>query len=484
MRTILTILLAMAATDTVVVRPVEIHDVLVNPGMGIQTFQRFNGDAINPGTRWSEVGPEAKAKPAAAKPDFPDSSVAYIRWFWSQFEPEPGKYRWDILDIALESAREHHQKLMIRIMPYDQDHPLPEWYQQSGARRINKATDKDGKIWQPDADDPTYAKTWGALVAAAGARYDGHPYLDSVDISTAGYWGEGWGPYLPSWQVQKQLIDQYFDAFHRTPLVMNFDALEALRYGAQRGAGWRLDCWGDLGGRGKGFAHMFDLYPQQVVRAGVQDVWQKSPVSLETCGTPAGWKTEWHYTADQVDYSIEQALRWHASTINIKSTAIPPEWKGKFDEFQKKLGYRFVLRKLEYPAVGAPRGDDAGQHVVVERRRGAGVRRLRARDPAAKRDRGRGDPNGGKCSKVAARGRDLRRYRCRAGHTRTGRIPVRRCLARRPHARAGHPVGDRRPPGGWLVRDGENSRRVTRYADRDAELCSRTRRRHRSPDDR
>ena len=350
MRTILPILLAMAAADTVVVRPVETHDVLVNPGMGIQTFQRFNGEAINPGTRWSEVGPEAKTKPAAAKPDFPDSSVAYIRWFWSQLEPEPGKYRWDILDIALESAREHHQTLMIRIMPYDQDHPLPEWYQKSGARRINKATDKDGKIWQPDADDPAYAKTWGALVAAAGARYDGHPYLDSVDISTAGYWGEGWGPYLPSWQVQKQLIDQYFDAFHRTPLVMNFDALEALRYGTQRGAGWRLDCWGDLGGRGKGFAHMFDLYPQQVVRAGVQDVWQKSPVSLETCGTPAGWKTEWHYTADQVDYNIEQALRWHASTVNIKSTAIPPEWKGKFDEFQKKLGYRFVLRKLEYPA--------------------------------------------------------------------------------------------------------------------------------------
>ena len=340
--------LAEAQPGTVIIRPVEIHDVLVNPGMGIQTFQRFNGDAINAGTRWSEAGPEAKLTAGKTKPDFPKSSVAYFRWFWAQLEPAQGKYRWDILDAALEGAREHHQKLMIRVMPYDQGHPLPEWYRSSGARRIR--ADADPKIWHPDADDPVYARQWGALVAAAGARYDGHPFLDSVDISTVGYWGEGWGPYLPSWEVQKLLIDQYFDAFHRTPLLMNFDEPKALRYGTHRGAGWRLDCWGDLGGRGKQFMHMLDLYPQQVVRSGVQDVWQRSPVSLETCGTPAGWSSQWHYSGEQVDYSIEQALRWHASTINIKSTAIPPEWKGKFEEFQKRLGYRFILRKLEFPA--------------------------------------------------------------------------------------------------------------------------------------
>ncbi len=342
--------MAFAQPEMVVIRPAELPDVLVNPGMGIQTFQRFNGDAINPGTRWSEVGPEAKLPAAAGKPDFPDSSVSYIRWFWSQIEPERGKYRWDIIDNALDAAREHNQKLMIRIMPYDQGHPMPEWYQHSGARRITSNKSEDQKIWQPDGDDPMYTKLWNAVVATAGLRYDGHPYLDSVDVSTVGYWGEGWGPYLPVWQVQKELIDAYFVAFHRTPLVMNFDALEALRYGTERGAGWRLDCWGDLGGRDKTFMHMFDLYPQQVVRAGAQDVWQRSPVSLETCGTPAGWKQQWHYTGAQVDYAIEQALRWHASTVNIKSTAIPSEWKAKFDEFQKKLGYRFILRKLEYPA--------------------------------------------------------------------------------------------------------------------------------------
>src|SRR5579862_8654429 len=86
----------------VVVRPRPIDDVLVNPGIGIQTFQRFSGQPIYPGMEWSEVGPEGKLPDATAKVDFPPSSVAYLRWFWHQLEPRRGEYRWQILDSALE----------------------------------------------------------------------------------------------------------------------------------------------------------------------------------------------------------------------------------------------------------------------------------------------------------------------------------------------------------------------------------------------
>jgi hypothetical protein len=179
-----------------------------------------------------------------------------------------------------------------------------------------------------------------------GKRYDGHPFLDTVDISTVGYWGEGWGPYLPRREVQKALIDVHFDAFKRTRLLMNFDVIDMLAYGTQRGAGWRLDCWGDMGRPGKNFTHMLDRYPQGVVQAGAQEVWKRSPVSLETCGTPGSWHQDPNY---DLPYVMDQALRWHASTINIKSTTIPPQWRKAFDEFQKKIGYRFILRRLEYP---------------------------------------------------------------------------------------------------------------------------------------
>jgi hypothetical protein len=334
-----------------VVRPTEIDDILVNPGMGIETFNRFSGQALNEGVKWSEVGPEAVLPDApSGTVDFPGSSVAYLRWFWSQLEPGPDQYRWGIIDSALAEAHRHHQTLAIRLMPYDDKHPLPDWYVHSGARRANKPEDKDGQIWSPDSADPLYIKYWSAIVTEMGKRYDGHPDLNHVDISTIGYWGEGWGPYVPEWPVQQQLIDLYFSAFPRTLLLMNFDELRALVHGTKRGAGWRLDCWGDMGRPGRNFAHMLDLYPQQIARGKLGDVWRTAPVALETCGVPESWK-QWGFSLKPI---LDQALRWHASTINVKSSHIPPEWKAAFDEFQKQIGYRFVLKKLEYPSQVSP----------------------------------------------------------------------------------------------------------------------------------
>ena len=124
---------------------------------------------------------------------------------------------------------------------------------------------------------------------------------------------------------------------------MNFDALPALQYGVKRGAGWRLDCWGDMGAPGRSFAHMKDFYPQQLARGGLQDAWRTHPVALETCWVPAQWH-EWKFPLKPI---LDQALRWHASTINIKSSRIPAEWRPAFDEFQKQIGYRFVLKRLD-----------------------------------------------------------------------------------------------------------------------------------------
>ena len=338
---------AIAQRNVVVVRPKEIQDVLVNPGMGVTTFQRFNGQEPNPPLKWSEVGPVTKLPAATTKPDFPEASVAYCRWYWNVLEPELGKFNWEIVDLAIEEARAHGQKLAIRLMPYSNQDPLPEWYRKSGAKRANKDSDKDGKIWQPDFSDPLFLKYWGELVAEAGARYDGNPYLDTVDISSVGYWGEGWSPYMPAFSYQKALIDIWLEAFKRTPLLMNFDEPQALAYGTQQGAGWRLDCWGDMrvSSTDPYFpAEMLEIYPQQIVRTGIQNVWQRSPVSLETCYTVPGWKERGY----DLDYILAQGLRWHVSTVNIKSAPIPAEWKAKFDDFQRKIGYRFILRRLEY----------------------------------------------------------------------------------------------------------------------------------------
>lgn len=334
------ILFRAAGAQTVVVHPKLIHDVLVNPGMGIQTFQRFNGDALNAGVKWSEEGPIESLAASGSAVDFPPSTIAYCRWFWETLEPEQGKVRWEIIDRALASAARHGQALAIRLMPYDQKHPLPQWYRTSGAKRVNHEGDP---IWEPDFSDALYLKHWGTLVEEAGRRYDGNPNLDTVDISSVGYWGEGWSDNMPAWPVQKQLIDIWLRAFPSTHLLMNFDEPEALHYGTAQGAGWRFDCVGDL--RSK-WSHMLDFYPRQIVQAGIEDVWKRSPVSMETCGVPGSWKQQgW-----DVQYILSEALRWHATSLNVKSSAIPPDWKAAFEEFQKRMGYRLELRRFEYPA--------------------------------------------------------------------------------------------------------------------------------------
>jgi hypothetical protein len=105
-------------------------------------------------------------------------------------------------------------------------------------------------------------------------------------------------------------------------------------------------------------AEMLEIYPQQVVRSGIQEVWQQRPISLESCGTPSSWKKDGY----DVDYILDQALRWHVSSVNVKSSPIPTEWKPAFERFQKMMGYRFVLRRLEYPHAIKP-GDMMSVHM-------------------------------------------------------------------------------------------------------------------------
>ena len=61
----------LAQAEHLIVRPAEIHGVLVNPGMGITTFQRYNGEPLYPGLRWSEAGPTEALAQGRRSPFFP-----------------------------------------------------------------------------------------------------------------------------------------------------------------------------------------------------------------------------------------------------------------------------------------------------------------------------------------------------------------------------------------------------------------------------
>jgi hypothetical protein len=338
----------------VIVRPKEIDDVLVNPGIGFNTFQRFNGDELNQGLRWTEGYPIAyqEFKGSLENKNHPMTSIAYFRVYWKFIEPEQGKYNWNMLDTALKTARSRKQTLMLRIAPYgtNPDNDVPDWYR---AMKGDESKKLPIQKWRTDPEDPRYALHFGKMVRAVGKRYDGHPDLESLDLSIVGAWGEGAGSAELTQKTREALVDSYLESFNKTPLKMLLTDEKTNKYGISRKAvGWRVDCLGDMGGFNPNWNHMFDYYPQGIINFGMQDAWQKAPVSLEVCWVMQHWKNKgW-----DVDYIIDQSLKWHISSFNSKSSAVPEEWKPQVDRWLKKMGYRFVLRKFTYPATVRPQG--------------------------------------------------------------------------------------------------------------------------------
>lgn len=73
-------------------RPKLIDDVLINPGIGFMTFQRFNGDKLNEGKGWTEGSPIVYQDfdGNLENENHPATTIAYFRVYWKYLEAEKG----------------------------------------------------------------------------------------------------------------------------------------------------------------------------------------------------------------------------------------------------------------------------------------------------------------------------------------------------------------------------------------------------------
>jgi hypothetical protein len=338
------------AQEPVTVRPAEIDDVLVNPGIGFMTFQRFNGDDLNSGVGWTEGYPIVYQPPKGSleNKNHPMTTIAYFRVYWKFIEPESGKYRWDLVDTALQTAKSRGQTLLLRIAPYgtDANNDVPDWYRKMlGAEKMPIAK------WRTNPEAPRYVQHFGGMIRQFGRRYDANRDIEAIDVSIVGAWGEGEGTDRLTQKTRRALLDCYLDTFKTTPLLMQLTDKESTTYAiSRRPVGWRADCLGDMGGFSPTWSHMLDYYPENIIYLGLQDAWKKAPVSLEVCWVMQHWKNKgW-----DVDYIIDQSLKWHISSFNAKSSPVPEEWWPQVNRWLKRMGYRFVLRKFTYPPTVKP----------------------------------------------------------------------------------------------------------------------------------
>ena len=337
--------------DTTTFRPKEIHDVFNNPGKGLHAFQvNTDGELVEQNYQ-----------------NYPDATITYFRVYWRFLEPEHGAYRWDLIDRSLEKARERGQTVILAIVPYGSPgawrNDVPDWYREMVGDRTDWSHDNPVNAWAVDAEDPRYSEYFGGFIRKMGERYDGNPDVEAVDVRIVGAWGEGGGSALLTRKTREALVNAYSDSFKDTPLIMLLTDERTNQYGmSQADMGWRIDCMGDLGFWAdepdkNGWTHMYDYYPQAIYNYGVRDAWKKGPVSLEICGTFNTWKEREEYTKEEVEYIFEQGLKWNMSSFNAKSAPVPEEWQPLVDEWIKKMGYRYVLRKFSFPKVAAPQGE-------------------------------------------------------------------------------------------------------------------------------
>jgi len=333
---------AAAKPGLVVVKPEETDAILANPGMGWQTFHRTRD--------------QDKSLPA-----WIPSTVHYARWGWGQIEPRQGRIDVDFLDGVLKASREAGQTLAFRVMccsttPRQPYHPA--WLREIGGRIIRTQRSDGPAVDVPDLDDPKILAAHLDFLRRLGARYDGHPDLDHVDLGTVGWWGE-WhmsgsaNAKMPTPETQRKIVDAYLAAFKKTPLVMLIGGGAMLKHATQHGTGWRADCLGDMGGFSRTWCHMRMAYPQMLPEAGALDTWKTSPVAWETCWDMRKWVQEgW-----SLRYIFNYALALHGSQINNKSAPLPegPDVRPELERFLRRLGYRLVLNEWKHPA-GVRRG--------------------------------------------------------------------------------------------------------------------------------
>lgn len=324
---------AEADSGRVTFTPQESDALLANPHMGWETFQR-------------------PAKTDKTLPAWIPSTVEYYRIRWNQLETRRGEIDLQVLENLLAEAAASGQTLAIRIMsvgssarqPYH-----PDWLR-SIPGALRDTTHDGGALQVPDLDNPVVLESQLRMIREIGRRFDGDPRLEHVDIGQVGFWGEwhmsGQKPVLhvpmPKPETCRQIVDAYFQAFTRTPLLMLIGGRDYLKYAATKGAGWRADCFGDLGGVRPEWGHMRNSYPDRFSQANLHDVWQHAPIAYETCWDMRKWVTlGW-----DLRYIFNYGLATHASFLNNKSARLPEgeNVRPELERFLKRLGYRLVLR--------------------------------------------------------------------------------------------------------------------------------------------
>lgn len=348
-------MLSVGALSAAVVEPVNTDEILSNPGMGICHYQYSS--------RIWAYG--AQQEPGDTLEWMPGTSVIYMRLPWAYLEPKEGVYRWDILDSRAAPWLKAGKKLAFRISCMD--HTMistPQWAIDAGIKgKKYPYKNKPGNaiVFEPVWDDPVLLEKYGNFLKAFAERYDGNPDVAFVDLGSFGQYGEGHsmtlGPIRRTNPEEfnrlcKLHLDLLRKSLPNTYLVVSDDI---------GGGGWIKDKTGkkipdhplfeycrSIGIGLRDDSIMCQPEPRHWASDHFGRIFAKeTPVIIET-GHITKRLERGIWDPKKLRRCIEE---YHASYISIHGFPDLYWEKNKhvWPEFANRLGYRFELRKVEYP---------------------------------------------------------------------------------------------------------------------------------------
>ncbi|GAA3750884.1 DUF4832 domain-containing protein [Terriglobus aquaticus] len=306
------------ARDRITVRPPAYSGALRNPLKGLRS-----GDPAS-----------------AAKLPYASLAKSYLRWSDLERSVADGTDRiGEVCDAQWKGLRDINTKVVPRV--------YLDW-------------PPSGHFWPADLpqgryDTPQFQERAVAMIQKLGACWDNDPRVAFVETGLVGLWGEQHDP-KPSASLQKAIGDAFVANF-RHKLLMNRYPGDFVDY--PFGIYW------------DSFAHKEELLTHLPLLQSPRliDRWKTAPMGGETAfdwGTPLG-KDPTDAVVHNADAIIARIRELHWNHLGWLSNYDQqnPQAVANAARIQEALGYRFVLREVQYPPTIRP-GDSLPVSLSIE----------------------------------------------------------------------------------------------------------------------
>lgn len=295
-------------------------------------------------------------------------SFFYVRWRWSDMEPEEGKYAWiynENYKKLIQGALDRGLKLAFRIYNNGQDNlrqGTPDFVKLAGAKGYQ--TTGSNPHWTPYIDDAVFQTKLENFIKAFAKEYDNPDKVDFVDGVNVGWWGECDHLELQNNTQQGRdsfltwITSVYGNNFKKVILVMNMDS--GFGYSSEfniainrQGYGYRRDGLGSSWFTENNQKHANSSFPKTVL-IGESCYWGGNQAwSSDTKYNLKSWRQVYELTT-------QQALQYHFNTLDLRGVYETKGWTTTaLDLVQKFIqlgGYRLYPSIVSAPETIAPNG--------------------------------------------------------------------------------------------------------------------------------